>query len=249
MNLFGLIGYPLTHTASPAFFQKLFREKGITDADYQAFPMEDIAEFPDLLRKKQACGLNVTVPYKKKILDFVNEMSEEVRICGAANTLLIDYSGKNPFISAFNTDVHGFTVLASPLLNEDCRALILGSGGSAAAVALALERLGVPYSMVSSSGKKNCISYNQLDEKILDQHRLIVQCTPVGMFPYSDKVLAFPFHCIGSGHTVIDLIYNPSETVFMQKASEMGALTVNGQLMLHAQAEKSWEIWSNQKEY
>ena len=205
---------------------------------YDVYDLQEVSEVADLLKNDRLSGLNVTIPYKEKILPYLDELSEEAEKTGAVNCILI----KDNIKKGFNTDVFGFekTLLLHRKSFHDS-ALVLGNGGAAKAVQYVLKKNEIPFHTVSRKGELN---FENLTAETVSQNRLIIQCTPVGTFPNVDDCLDFPFEGITDHHLVIDLIYNPNYTTFIKKSSEKGAKTVNGFYMLEQQAEKNWEIWN-----
>ena len=207
---------------------------------YDIFDLQNVKEVDDLFTNANLVGLNVTIPFKEKIIPFLDELSDEAEKIGAVNCIVI----KDKVKKGYNTDVFGFekTLLIhqQPIHHS---ALILGNGGAAKAVQYVLQKLNIPYQFVTRNGALN---FQNLTSEIVAQNPLIIQCTPVGTFPNVDDCLDFPFEGIHENHLVIDLIYNPDYTAFIKKASEKGAKTVNGYYMLEQQAEKNWEIWNYQ---
>lgn len=240
---YGIIGYPLTHSFSPAYFRKKFGGMGL-DASYDAFPLTDISELPELLtRYPTLAGLNVTFPYKEVVMPFLREIDEVAANIGAANCLAI----RDGRIKGYNTDVEGFERSLVPLLKpEHQRALVLGTGGSSKAVGYVLSQLGIPFSRVSTKEGAGLYTYGQLTDEMLQQHKLIINTTPVGMYPNIEGVLPLPLEGVGDQHLFYDLIYNPEETTFLAAGRQRGAVTKNGFEMLVLQAEASWAIWSRQ---
>ena len=244
-KILGLIGYPLTHSFSKQYFTQKFEKEKITDYIYRNFELKDLKEFSALIKKEpQITGLNVTIPYKEEILAYVDEISAEVKAVGAANTLVIHPISKK--ITAYNTDIYGFKLSILPYLKPHHRkALILGTGGAAKAVAYALQQLNIKTIMVSRQPKNETqLSYDDLTESIIKSHLLVVNTTPVGQFPKVEKSLRFSYDFITDKHLFYDLIYNPPETKFLYQARKKQATTCNGLNMLHLQAEKSWQIWT-----
>jgi shikimate dehydrogenase len=241
---FGLVGRKLSHSFSKKYFEKKFEDLGLENAVYLNFEIPAITEFPKILADHpDLLGLNVTNPYKEEVIPYLDELSEEVKEIGAANCIKIN-GGK---AKGYNTDVYGFSQSIKPFLDTSHeRALVLGSGGAAKAVAYALRKIGVEVFFVSSSGKKNTnsFSYGDLNEIIFRSFKLIVNATPLGMFPDTETYPSIPYEFIGADHLCYDLVYNPGETLFLKKCRERGARTMNGYSMLQLQAEKSWEIWS-----
>ena len=205
---------------------------------YDVYDLQDLSEVENIFKKENLLGLNVTVPFKEKILPYLDELSEEAEKTGAVNCILI----KDNIKKGFNTDVFGFekTLLLHRKSFHDS-ALVLGNGGAAKAVQYVLKKNEIPFHTVSRKGELN---FENLTAETVSQNRLIIQCTPVGTFPNVDDCLDFPFEGITDHHLVIDLIYNPNYTTFIKKSSEKGAKTVNGFYMLEQQAEKNWEIWN-----
>jgi shikimate dehydrogenase len=245
MRVFGLIGYPLSHSFSPDYFAQKFSKEGITDASYRLFPIENIDKLTELLStEKNISGLNVTIPYKQQVIPFLDEIDETARFIGAVNTICISKSPKGISLKGYNTDVIG--VRESLKGHEHHKhALILGNGGATKAVTYTLNQLGIKYTIVSRMLKENDqLSYNQLSEKIIQENTLIINTTPLGMSPNINNCPPIPYQAIGTDHFIFDLIYNPDETLFMKKAKQNGAQILNGKLMLFSQAEASWQLWN-----
>ena len=237
---YGLIGFPLSHSFSPNYFNRKFGENNIA-AQYESYPIEDISLLPDLLQQTpELAGLNVTIPYKTCVIPYLDFISLEAQQIGAVNCIrLLDGQ-----LLGFNTDHYGFSQSLKPLLNKEIKnALVLGSGGSAQAVFYALEQIGIPYKIVSHSGK-GTYHYADLDRAIIETHQLIINTTPLGMYPNAEQYPSIPFKYLNSGHLLFDLIYNPELTAFLQKGAAKGCQIKNGLEMLHLQAERSWEIWN-----
>lgn len=212
----------------------------LKDYSYEVFDIAELSEVEKIFTTPNLIGLNVTIPYKEKILPYLDELSEEAEKIGAVNCILI----KNNIKKGFNTDVFGFekTLLIHKKSNH-LSALILGNGGAAKAVQYVLEKHEISYKTVS---RKSDLNFENLTEEIVAENKLIIQCTPVGTFPNEEDCLDFPFSGISENHLIIDLIYNPTYTAFIKKSAEKGAKTVNGYYMLEQQAEKNWEIWNFQ---
>lgn len=250
---FGLIGYPLKNTFSETFFAKKFSDMGLSGYTYRNFPLGNIGQFPDLLaRSQQFRGFNVTIPYKQSIIKYLHHLSPEVEGSGAVNCIVahFDQEQQHYFLSGHNTDIYGFTASIHPLLaqrTKELRALILGTGGAAKAAAYALKQMGIPTLFVSRhlSNPAYCLRYPELNQEIMQQHQLIVQCTPAGMFPEVESYPDIPYEYITDQHICYDMVYVPEQTLFMKKSALQGAQVKNGLDMLYLQAEKSWEIWSN----
>ena len=238
---YGIIGYPLSYSFSPGFFNDKFCREGI-DAVYQAYPLSDIQQLKELIAAgPQLKGLNVTIPYKQAVMPLLDEIDLAAQKVGAVNCIAIR-DGKT---IGYNTDIIGFGHSLRPLLQQwQDRALILGAGGAAQAVAYVLKQLGILYKFVSRNEAANSITYDQLTPEIVARHKLIVNTTPLGMYPNIDAAPPIPYEGIGPQHLAYDLIYNPSETQFMKQAAAQGAVTKNGLDMLHLQALAGWEIWN-----
>ncbi len=246
MRRFGLIGYPLSHSFSPAFFAEKFAREGIVDCTYEAYAIEPIEKLTELLKTNTELeGLNVTIPYKKQVIGFLDESTEAVKKMNACNCIKIT-NGK---LKGYNTDVTGFQKSLEPHLSEKHKkALILGTGGAAAAVEYVLQQLNIEFLYVSrqGQGKNNQVRYSELNEKIIFDHKLIINTTPLGMYPAVKEYPDIPYQFITTDHYLFDLIYNPEETLFLKKGAAQGATIKNGSDMLIIQAEESWKIWNNE---
>ncbi len=243
MQQYGLIGYPLGHSFSPAYFREKFERENI-DARYDAFPLQCPDDFPLLLREHHGlCGLNVTIPHKQAIIPFLDALHPEARAIGAVNCIGFG-DGKS---TGYNTDWRGFRDSLYPLLQPwHVRALVLGTGGASGAVRYALQELGVGITSVSRVATGRSLCYEQLTHEILAMHPLIVNTTPLGMHPHADTAPPLPYEAIGSKHLLYDLVYNPSQTRFLAFGAAHGAATKNGLEMLERQAEASWRVWSSE---
>lgn len=244
-RLFGLIGYPLSHSFSKKYFTEKYITESIDNCFYELFPLEKIDHFPKLLKDHpNFSGINVTIPYKEAVLPFLHELDEEAAAVGAVNTIAF----KDGKLKGFNTDIYGFEISLSKLIESreqrPEKALILGTGGAAKAVAYVLGKLKIEFKYVSRKKDKGNITYQDLDEKKLTDHRLIINTTPLGMSPNINNLPLIPYHFIGKEHFLFDLVYNPAETAFLKKGNNVGAATSNGLEMLFLQAEKAWEIWN-----
>lgn len=248
-RLFGLIGFPLGHSFSRNYFTQKFLEEGI-DAAYQLFPITLIEELPELIKKNPSLhGLNVTIPYKQSVLNYLNTLSYEASEIKAVNTIKIRKLDGIISIEGYNTDAPAFE---SELLNFDSNpgstALILGTGGAAAAVAYILKKYKYEYKYVSRKPQMdNEISYTQITDSLLERTKLIVNTTPLGMFPNVDEAPHIPYASINKSHLLFDLVYNPVETQFLSLGKKQGAKVLNGLGMLHKQAALAWEIWQSQQ--
>ncbi len=249
MKIYGLIGYPLEHSFSKKFFTEKFENENICDCSYRNFSLKDISDFPSLMRNTTGLsGLNVTIPYKEKILSFLNELDPVAEATGAVNTIKITGQDNDKYLKGFNTDVYGFRESLMPILDPSHHksALILGTGGASKAVSYVLQSLGIGALFVSRSKKRGVvINYEMLTPEIVASHKLIINTTPLGTFPDTDGFPDIPYEAVSSGHILFDLVYNPPVTVFLSRGKENGAITVNGLEMLKLQAEKAWEIWTS----
>ena len=243
MKLYGLLGKTLKHSFSKTYFAHKFHALNIEDCKYENFELSSINELPQLLIENPSVkGLNVTIPYKEEVLPFLDEQNTIVKEIGACNCIKI-VGGK---LIGYNTDVTGFKQSLEKYLEPHHKyALVLGTGGAAKAVKYALKTMGIEYRAVSRAKTGDAITYNELDETLLKQHQLIINTSPVGMFPNVDKAPPIPYHFINSNHLLFDLIYNPEKTLFLKKGEEKGAKIANGSEMLILQAEESWRIWNS----
>ncbi len=245
--VFGLLGKRLKHSFSKKYFEQKFLQLQLKEHSYENFELQNIEAFPELIKNtKFIKGINVTLPFKESILQYLDEISPEGKEIGAVNCINIR-EGKT---IGYNTDVYGFSQSIKPFLDfNHQRALILGSGGAAKAVAHALKKIGVEVLFVSSSPlKKNkqVILYQDVNELVMQSHKLVINCTPLGMYPNELSFPDLPYQYFSAEHLAFDLVYNPEETLFLKKAGEYGCIKVNGLSMLQHQAEKSWEIWNSE---
>ena len=246
MRIFGLIGHPLEHSFSETYFNKKF-EKEKLECQYLNFDLEDLTEWPQLLNYyPELCGVNVTAPYKESIIPFLDEYDESIEEIKAVNTVKINKYHK--FIG-YNTDVLGFETLIYKLNiynNSNIKqALILGTGGASKAVQWVLKKLGIPFKVVSRDPSRGDFTYDSMTSETLSNHLLIINATPVGLYPNNDVAPELPYEALTKNHCLIDLNYNPEETLFLRLGRERGASTANGLTMLYAQAEASWHIWNS----
>ncbi len=242
MNRFGLIGYPLGHSFSQQYFNNKFKTENLNDCFFELFPIENVDLFPELLdAHKDLKGLAVTIPYKQTIISFLTSIDEAASEIGAVNCIKIS-SQKT---IGFNTDVIGFENSIKPILKPNHKkALILGTGGGSKAVQFVFKKLGIEFLLVSRSKNHQHIQYQDINELICADYNIIVNATPVGMAPNNDKCPEIPYQFLSENHLLFDLIYNPAETLFLQKGREAGAQTKNGHEMLITQAEANWKIWN-----
>lgn len=242
MKVYGLIGYPLSHSFSKGFFAEKFAREGIKECMYESFPIPAIEELPALIAQQPDLeGLNVTIPYKQVVMPYLDELSPAAAQIGAVNCIRFQ-DGRRV---GYNTDAIGFKRSLEPLLKpHHNKALVLGTGGAAKAVQYVLENLNIPYKLVSRQAGADTIAYEQLDAGMMASHTLIINTTPLGMYPNVDAAPALPYEQLTYKHLLYDLIYNPPVTAFLQKGADKGATIKNGHEMLILQAEASWEIWN-----
>lgn len=239
-SLYGIIGHPLSHSFSPAFFKKKFTDQHI-DAVYNAYEIASVAELPDLIKNNpELKGLNVTLPYKEAAIDYLDELDTVAGTIGAVNCIAI-HDGR---LTGYNTDAEGFELSLVPRLqSQHSYALILGTGGASKAVAYSLKQLGIPFQFVSRHKEHGTITYGEVTADMIAEHKLIINTTPLGMYPHIEEEPEFPYAALTDGHLLYDLIYNPEETKFLAHGRERGASIMNGFEMLQLQAEASWRIW------
>jgi shikimate dehydrogenase len=240
-RVFGLFGYPLSHSFSKNFFTEKFNSEFLNDCRYENFPLENIAAFPELIKSQPDLhGLNVTIPYKESVIPFLDELSDEAKQIGAVNCIKIS-SGK---LKGFNTDYIGFLrSLKKHLQPRHTHALILGTGGASKAVQYALQLMNIQHRFVSRTKTGNVYTYDELNKAVIEEYTIIINTTPLGMTPQTDQCPDIPYQFINSHHLLFDLIYNPAETIFLQKAKAQGAAILNGHEMLQIQADESWNVW------
>ncbi|SFG92684.1 shikimate dehydrogenase family protein [Pontibacter chinhatensis] len=243
MRKFGLIGKKLGHSFSKKYFTEKFLREGVTDAAYELYELSSAAELPQLLSQEpELVGLNVTVPYKEQVIPLLDELDEAAAKIGAVNTIKIS-GGRT---KGYNTDYIGFRDSLEAFYPEQERgqALVLGTGGAAKAVWAALDALQIPYKRVSRQAGEEQLSYAQLTPELLQKYNLIINTTPLGMYPQVQEAPELPYESITSRHYFYDLVYNPEQTLFLQHAAGKGAKVLNGLPMLYLQAEAAWNIWN-----
>lgn len=246
MDKYGLIGFPLGHSFSRNFFNEKFENEGIK-AKYINFEIPQIEDLPEILASNpELKGLNVTIPYKQKVMAYLDELSPEAKAIGAVNVIRVSHKGKDVVLKGFNSDVIGFTRSIEPMLEPaHKKALILGTGGASKAIEYGLKTLGLETLFVSRTKKENTITYEEVTPEIIKEYNVIVNCTPLGMYPKADTCPDIPYEAM-DGHTILyDLIYNPDETLFLTKGAKYSATTKNGLEMLLLQAFASWEFWND----
>ena len=245
MDKYGLIGYPLTHSFSINYFNEKFQNEKI-DAVYENYEIPTIEELPEILdTNPELRGLNVTIPYKEKVISYLDSLSPEADEIGAVNVIKVEHKNKKIVLKGYNSDCIGFTRSIEPLLEPfNKKALILGTGGASKAIDFGLKSLKLETLKVSRSGKDGAIKYSDITPELIKEYNVIVNCTPVGMFPHSDECPDLPYEAMDNHTLLYDLIYNPDETMFMSKGKAQGATVKNGLEMLLLQAFVSWEIWN-----
>ena len=248
MDKYGLIGYPLGHSFSKSYFNDKFENEGI-NAEYINFEIPTLDSLPEILASNpELKGLNVTIPYKEKVISYLDSISPEARAIGAVNVIRVDHKGNDTYLKGFNSDVIGFTKSIEPLLERfHKKALILGTGGASKAVNFGLKSLGLETVFVSRFERPGTIQYSQITPDIIQEYNVIVNCTPCGMYPHIDECPQLPYEAMTSKNILYDLLYNPDETLFMKKGAQHGATVKNGLEMLLLQAFASWEFWHNKE--
>jgi shikimate dehydrogenase len=243
MRQFGLIGYPLSHSFSKKYFTEKFSEEGISNCNYELYPISSIDQFPRLLKEVAGLeGINVTIPYKEEVLPFLHHQSPAVKEIGACNCIKIE-DGE---LTGYNTDVLGFRQSFEPFVKpHHQQALVLGTGGAAKAVVWVLKQMGIEYKYVSRKKAEDMLSYDGLNETVMQQYQVVINTTPLGMQPNVHDKPSLPYQFINSQYLCYDLVYNPAKTAFLQLAEERGATIKNGGDMLVIQAEESWKIWNS----
>lgn len=246
MRVYGLIGYPLGHSFSKKYFTEKFIREGIADCSYENFAIETIDELKNvLIQNPNICGFNITIPHKQSVLPFLTDSSNLPEGLSACNCIKI-VKGK---LIGYNTDVTGFEKsLLQKLQPQHTKALVLGNGGAAEAVKFVLNKLGIPFKIVSRKLHSDSdLCYADVNEAVMQEHLLIINTTPLGTFPDVDECPAIPYQFTTPEHYLFDLVYNPSKTLFLKKGEEVGAAIKNGADMLEIQAEESWKIWNEEK--
>lgn len=247
MHRLGLLGKNISYSFSRNHFKSKFEKEGITDVTYDNFDIEDISLFPSIIENTEGLkGLNVTIPYKQAVMPMLDKIDKKAKAIGAVNTIKVKKNGK---LVGYNTDCYGFKKSLKPYLKKHHKkALILGTGGASKAVAYVLKKLGIKYEYVSRTASQQVrFTYDDLNDSIINEFEIIINCTPLGTFPNIENHPNIPYEGINDKHILYDLIYNPLETKFLKLGKERGATTINGLKMLELQAEKSWSIWGLHK--
>ncbi len=243
MKRFGLIGKKLGHSFSAKYFAEKFEREGLRDCDYSLYELPEIECVKEFMLTPDLVGFNVTIPYKQQIIPYLDALDAQAREVGAVNCVKIERDGRRV---GYNTDVDGIRLSLDKLLGGEKvgSALVLGTGGAAQAVQYVLRERGVNYKVVSRDADKADLIYDDLDQEVMSAHRLIINASPVGMYPACDNAPNIPYAMLSGSHFLFDLVYNPLTTRFMELGAEQGAATLSGIDMLYAQAESAWEIWS-----
>lgn len=246
MKKYGLIGYPLGHSFSMGYFNEKFKNEAI-NAVYENFEIPDIQDITTVIGSNpDLAGFNVTIPYKEKVMDYLDYIAPEAAEIGAVNVVKVTHNGERAVLKGFNSDVVGFVNSIKPLLRHlHKKALVLGTGGASKAVEYGLRKLGLETIKVSRTEKDNTITYGQVTPELLSEYKVIVNCTPCGMAPHFDECPNLPYDSIDGSFLLYDLIYNPEETLFLRKGKEKDATVKNGLEMLLLQAEEGWNIWNS----
>ena len=245
MEKYGLIGYPLGHSFSISYFNQRFQDEGI-DAVYENFEIPSIEALDEVIgANPELKGLNVTIPYKEKVIPYLDSITPEARAIGAVNVIKVTHEGRNTKLKGFNSDVIGFTKSIEPMLDKKWHktALILGTGGASKAINFGLHHLGLETVFVSRYERPETIQYDKITPDVVKEYNVIVNCTPLGMYPKTEECPQLPYEAMDSHTILYDLIYNPDETLFMKRGAQYGAQTKNGLEMLLLQAFASWEFW------
>ncbi len=245
MDKYGLIGYPLGHSFSIGYFNEKFANEGI-DAVYTNYEIPSIDDFMEVVESNpELRGLNVTIPYKEKVINYLDSLSDEAKEIRAVNVIKVIHQGKNTILRGYNSDVIGFTQSMEPMLgSQHKKALILGTGGASKAIDYSLRSLGLETMKVSRFQRTDTITYEQVTAEVVREYPVIVNCTPVGMYPHADECPKLPYEAMDHNNILYDLIYNPDETLFMKKGKAHEAVVKNGLEMLLLQAFASWEFWN-----
>ncbi len=247
MDLYGLIGYPLGHSFSVRYFSEKFKKEKIAGSSYRNFSLERIEDFTEIIEKyPDLSGLNVTIPYKEKIMAYLDEVDDNAKKIGAVNTISIKNIDGKKYLKGYNTDAPGFIKALKTVLNPEIKsALILGTGGASKAIDFALQQADIKTTFVSRTPVSGEISYADLNADVIHENLLIVNTSPLGTFPNVEECPNIPYDSLSGKHILFDLVYNPERTLFMKKGQERGAKTSNGYMMLVNQAEESWKIWNS----
>jgi shikimate dehydrogenase len=246
MRKFGLIGYPLGHSFSKKYFSEKFTREKIEECSYDNYPLTTIGQLPDLIIYEDIAGLNVTIPYKSAVLKFLDKIDIEAEAIGAVNVIKVKREKDQIVLHGFNSDITGIRDTLKPVLHHDLKnALVLGTGGSSRAVCYVLNEININYKLVSRAIKPGCLTYKEIGSEIIRNTQLIINTTPLGMYPDTDRKPELNYDLLTEKHILFDLVYNPEITSFLHTGKERGCKIVTGLKMLHSQAERSWEIWND----
>jgi shikimate dehydrogenase len=247
MKKYGLIGYPLGHSFSRKYFTEKFRNDHIIDCIYENYPLTDIDQLPVLIAENtNLYGLNVTIPYKSEVIRFLDSVDREASDTGAVNVIKIRRSGIKTFLSGFNSDITGIKDSIKPYIKESLNiAMVLGTGGSSRSVCFVLRNIGLKVIQVSRERREGVISYSDITKDMIADTRLIINTTPLGMYPDTDGKPDLDYSRLGKNHILFDLVYNPEITAFLKSGLQRGCRVITGIKMLHSQAERAWEIWND----
>lgn len=245
MKEFGLIGFPLTHSFSKKYFSAKFEIEQI-EAVYELYELAQIEEFTALINRIELSGLNVTIPYKEQIIPYLDSLDETAEKIGAVNVIKFIRASNQLILKGYNSDASGFEQSLKPYLKpHHQKALILGTGGASKAIHYVLEKLGIEVTFVSRTPQSGQLTYSDLNQAIMQEHLVVINASPVGTFPHTNECPAIPYDFIAVKHLLFDVVYNPAETLFLKKAKEQGAATLNGEEMLQGQARAAWKIWND----
>jgi shikimate dehydrogenase len=246
MRKFGLIGYPLGHSLSKKFFTEKFSGENIKGCSYENYPLTNISQITDLIRDNDLEGLNVTIPYKSSVIRFLDKIDPEAESVGAVNVIKVKKTAGKTELRGFNSDIKGIMDTLVPVLNPEIKnALVLGTGGSSKAICHVLAKINVHYTLISREKKPFCLTYSEIDSEIIRNTQLIINTTPLGMYPDTQRKPDLRYDLLGNQHILFDLVYNPEFTEFLKTGKERGCILLSGLKMLYSQAERSWEIWNN----
>jgi shikimate dehydrogenase len=248
MRKFGLIGYPLGHSFSKKYFTEKFSREQIKGCSYENYPLTNIMQISGLVSDNELEGLNVTIPYKSSVIKFLDKTDPEAEKVGAVNVIKIKRTTGKTELTGFNSDITGIMVTLNPVLNPEIKnALVLGTGGSSKAVCHVLKKINIHYTLISRERKSGCLIYSDINQEILENNRLIINTTPLGMYPDTVSKPDLKYDLLGNRHILFDLVYNPEMTSFLKMGKERGCTILSGIKMLYSQAERSWEIWNSSK--
>jgi shikimate dehydrogenase len=247
MRKFGLVGFPLGHSFSKKYFAEKFTNEHITDCIYENYPLTDILQLESLIASEtELCGLNVTIPYKSLVIRFLDEIEPEAKEIGAVNVLKIKRIAGEIKLYGYNSDVRGIRDSLFPYINKGVnQAIVLGTGGSSRAVSHVLNHFGLKVVNISRNKKPGCLTYSEIDLKLINNTQIIVNTTPLGMFPDIETKPDLDYDTLNKNHILFDLVYNPELTSFLRMGKEQGCTIISGIKMLHSQAERAWVIWND----